>query len=103
MRIDAEWDAIGHKLAGTDPAFANVRVACIVAAMPLAGLPPPPPGPSPGPPRRRPAVSPSEACHLANRTVIHKCPNRARTRSLHSLPNQLNLGSSVHHITRLSS
>jgi hypothetical protein len=35
MRIDAEWDAIGEKIAGTDVAFKNCRVSCLVAALPL--------------------------------------------------------------------
>ena len=35
MRIDAEWDTIGAKITGTDLAFKDCRVACIVAALPL--------------------------------------------------------------------
>ena len=35
MRIDAEWDAIRAKIAGTDVAFRRSRVTCLVAALDL--------------------------------------------------------------------
>ena len=85
MRIDAEWDAIGHKLAGTDPAFANVRVACIVAAMPLAGLPPPPPRPravarAASPPSRRLPLRGLPSCQQNSYPQVSEpCPNQKLT------------------------
>ena len=35
MRIDAEWDAIRAKIAGTDVAFRHSRVSCVVATLDL--------------------------------------------------------------------
>ena len=35
MRIDAEWDAIRAKIAGTDVAFRHSRVTCVVATLDL--------------------------------------------------------------------
>ena len=35
MRIDAEWDAIRAKIAGTDVAFRRSRVTCLVATLDL--------------------------------------------------------------------
>lgn len=35
MRVDAEWDAIRAKIAGTDVAFRHSRVTCVVATLDL--------------------------------------------------------------------